>query len=409
MAREMKDSGIPWIGKIPADWQTVKFSQVASIKCNLVSPRDYSDYPQVSPENIEKGTGKLLPWKTVEESGIISGNHLFNEGQILYSKIRPKLNKVCIAPFSGLCSADMYPIESDQNIRFLMYCMLSDSFVSQVSMVTEDRVKMPKINQNELGNLILAFPAALSGQERIVRFLDSKCAEIDAVLEKIRISIEEYKKLKQAVITRTVTKGVRGNSGNWTPIKIKWLLNERKERSTGGTEEPLSMSQKYGIRPTKDMDIVPNMASSFVGAKLVYSGDLVFNKLKAHLGVFSVSQYYGLVSPDYAVYHTTKLAYAKYLEYLFKTPQYISEFKKKATGIAAGLTRLYTNDLYSIVCVLPPIEEQQEIVDFLTDKVGEIDVLIQKKERFLAELETCKKSLIYEYVTGKKEVPHGNN
>ena len=152
----MKDSGVAWIGEIPADWQIVKFSRIASVKCNLVAPDDYLELPQISPENIEKGSGKLLSYKTVEESGIISGNHLFHKGQLLYSKIRPKLNKVCIAPFPGLCSADMYPIESKQNIRFLMYCMLSDAFVGQVSMITEDRVKMPKINQDELSSLLLA-------------------------------------------------------------------------------------------------------------------------------------------------------------------------------------------------------------------------------------------------------------
>ena len=190
----------------------------------------------------------------------------------------------------------------------------------------------------------------------------------------------------------------------WNVIKIKWLLNERKERSETGTEEPLSMSQKYGLIPTREMDIVPNMASSFVGAKLTYSGDLVFNKLKAHLGVFSVSQFDGLVSPDYAVYYGNGRADLKYLEYLFKTPQYIAEFKKKSSGVGAGLTRLYTAGLYSIPCALPSIEEQTSIVSYLTEKQESIDSLIVKKESFITELESYKKSLIYECVTGKREV-----
>lgn len=191
---------------------------------------------------------------------------------------------------------------------------------------------------------------------------------------------------------------------DWTIIKIKWLLEEGKDRSIEGTEEPLSMSQKYGILPTREMDLVPNMASSFVGAKLVHKGDLVFNKLKAHLGVFAVSGYDGLVSPDYAVYRTTNLANAAFLEYLFKTPQYISEFKKESTGIAAGLTRLYTDELYSIFCALPPLAEQQEIIRYLQGRIATMDALIQKKEQLVTELETYKKSLIYEYVTGKREV-----
>ena len=278
-------------------------------------------------------------------------------------------------------------------------------------------VKLFSISQKVLKKVSLAVPPQ-EIQYRIADYLNCKCAEIDSVLDKTRTSIEEYKKLKQAIITQAVTKGIRGDRpmkesriewigscpANWTIIRIKWLLKEGKDRSTEGTEEPLSMSQKYGILPTKEMDIVPNMALSFVGAKLVHRGDLVFNKLKAHLGVFAVSGYDGLVSPDYAVYRTTSLANAKFLEYLFKTPQYISEFKKKSTGIAAGLTRLYTEGLYSIFCALPPIAEQQEVVSYLQGETVAMDALIQKKEQFLAELEAYKKSLIYEYVTGKKEV-----
>lgn len=255
-------------------------------------------------------------------------------------------------------------------------------------------------------------------QERIAAFLDAECAEIDAVLEKTRASIEEYKKLKQAVITQAVTKGIRGDrsmkdSGiewigeipaEWDVIRVKQLLKERNERSKEGKEEPLSMSQKVGLVPTKFLESIPNMASSFVGAKLAYVDDLVFNKLKAHLGVFSVSRYDGLVSPDYAVYCSTGKSNLKYLEYIFKTPQCIGEFRKKSTGIAAGLMRLYTEGLFSIYLPYPALSEQEEIAEYLNEKCAGIDALIVKKQQYLIEIENYKKSLIYEYVTGKKEV-----
>lgn len=255
-------------------------------------------------------------------------------------------------------------------------------------------------------------------QERIAAFLDAECAEIDAVLEKTRASIEEYKKLKQAVITQAVTKGIRGDrpmkdSGiewigdipaEWDVIRVKQLLKERNERSKEGKEEPLSMSQKVGLVPTKFLESIPNMASSFVGAKLAYVDDLVFNKLKAHLGVFSVSRYDGLVSPDYAVYCSTGKSNLKYLEYIFKTPQCIGEFRKKSTGIAAGLMRLYTEGLFSIYLPYPALNEQEEIAEYLNEKCAGIDALIVKKQQYLIEIENYKKSLIYEYVTGKKEV-----
>ena len=195
--RPMKESGIGGIDKIPADWSTYKFSHIASVKCNLVPPQEYLDYPQVSPENIEKGSGKLLACKTVRDSGVISGNHLFFEGQILYSKIRPKLNKVCIAPFSGLCSADMYPIETKSNTKFIVYYMRSDAFFNQVAMITEDRVKMPKINQNELGAILIAIPPDKSEQAEIAEYLDQSCSEIDELIskkEQLAFELESYKK-----------------------------------------------------------------------------------------------------------------------------------------------------------------------------------------------------------------------
>ena len=141
------------------------------------------------------------------------------------------------------------------------------------------------------------------------------------------------------------------------------------------------MSQKYGLIPTSQMDMIPNGATSYIGAKKTYVGDLVLNKLKAHLGVFALSAYNGLVSPDYAVYQGTKRTHLEYLLYLFKTPLYISEFIKKTTGVAIGFNRLYTDDLFSISAHYPPIEEQKVIVDYLKVKISKIDQYVAQRER----------------------------
>lgn len=201
---KMKDSGVEWIGEIPEGWKVVRFKHIASIKSNLVQPDKYMKYPQIAPDNIEKDTGRLLSHQTVEESGVISGNHLFYRGQILYSKIRPNLNKLTVAPFNGLCSADMYPIESKLPTLFMVYSMLSTYFVSQVSLIIQDRVKMPKINQEELGEIKVAVP---SQQEMltIADYLDSKCSEIDALLQNYEYQIATLEEYKKSLIYEYVT------------------------------------------------------------------------------------------------------------------------------------------------------------------------------------------------------------
>lgn len=201
---KMKDSGVEWIGEIPEGWKVVRFKHIASIKSNLVQPDKYMKYPQIAPDNIEKDTGRLLSHQTVEESGVISGNHLFYRGQILYSKIRPNLNKLTVAPFDGLCSADMYPIESKLPTLFMVYSMLSTYFVSQVSLIIQDRVKMPKINQEELGEIKVAVP---SQQEMltIADYLDSKCSEIDALLQNYKYQIATLEEYKKSLIYEYVT------------------------------------------------------------------------------------------------------------------------------------------------------------------------------------------------------------
>lgn len=182
----------------------VRFKYIATVKSNLVSPIFYSEYPQVSPDNIAKNTGKLISYSTVKESGIVSGNHLFYKGQIIYSKIRPNLNKAIIAPFDGLCSADMYPIEAKIDSKYLLYAMLSRHFVGQVKIIMQDRVKMPKINQEELGNMRV-YIAPDTEQKEIALYLDKKCAEIDSIIETKKEQLTVLDEYKKTIIFEYVT------------------------------------------------------------------------------------------------------------------------------------------------------------------------------------------------------------
>jgi len=425
MAREMKDSGIEWIGEIPESWECTRLKYLVSYNDDSLGETTDNDYEfdYIDIGSVQYGKGITQFQHMTFKDAPSRARRIVKPDDVILSTVRTYLKAVATVPESTnplIASTGFIVLRAKDNAiipRFLNYAVLSEAFISLVEAKSVG-ISYPAINASVVVDLVIPVPS-LSEQMIIARYLDAECNRIDAVIEQTRASIEEYKKLKQAVITQVVTKGIRDDCAwsecsyewigsypsDWSIIRIKWLLNERNERSENGEEEPLSMSQKYGLIPTKEMDIVPNMASSFIGAKLCYKDDLVFNKLKAHLGVFAVSQYEGLVSPDYAVYYASSNVNLKYLEYLFKTPQYIGEFKKKSTGVGAGLTRLYTAGLYSIYCALPPLNEQDAIVDYLNAKTKEIDTLIEKKERLLSELENYKKTIIYEYVTGKKEVP----
>ena len=411
--REMKDSGIEWIGTIPQDWQLSKIGRLYTQRNEKVSDKDYQ------PLSVTM-QGILPQLATAAKTDDGDNRKLVRVGDFAINSRSDRRGSCGISPLDGSVSliniiltprTAMHP----GYYNWLFHTTLfADEFYKWGHGIVAD---LWTTRWQEMKSITVPVPE-YAEQERIAAFLDAECAEIDTVLEKTRASIEEYKKLKQAVITQAVTKGIRGDrpmkdSGiewigdipaEWDVIRVKQLLKERNERSKEGKEEPLSMSQKVGLVPTKFLKSIPNMASSFVGAKLAYVDDLVFNKLKAHLGVFSVSRYDGLVSPDYAVYCSTGKSNLKYLEYIFKTPQCIGEFRKKSTGIAAGLMRLYTEGLFSIYLPYPALSEQEEIAEYLNEKCTGIDALIVKKQQYLTEIENYKKSLIYEYVTGKKEV-----
>lgn len=164
---------------LPVGWEWVRFGQIANVASNLVAPAQFAEKWQVAPDCIEKATGRLLHRRTVAQAEIISPNHLFKPGQILYSKIRPSLSKAVLVDFEGLCSADMYPIESPLDTEYLLMYILSQPFLDQVS-IAENRVKMPKLNQEALVAFSVALPP-LAEQSRIVTRvaqLRRLCAEL---------------------------------------------------------------------------------------------------------------------------------------------------------------------------------------------------------------------------------------
>lgn len=165
--------------EVPDGWTWSRFRDVAIIASNLVRPDDFLDFPHLAPDNIEKGNGILLPCRTVREDNVISSNHRFYPGQIVYSKIRPNLAKVVVVDFDGLCSADMYPIDALIDAFYLQLYMLSASFLVQ-AVKTDTRVAMPKINQTELNAIAVPVPP-LAEQRRIVAKVNELMALVDAL------------------------------------------------------------------------------------------------------------------------------------------------------------------------------------------------------------------------------------
>lgn len=187
-------------------WTKHVFSNIAKVKSNLVQPQDFLKYPHIAPDNIEKKTGKLLAYRTIEEDNVKSAKHRFYPGQIIYSKIRPYLSKVVIVDFEGLCSADMYPIETDLDTKYLYYYMLSDTFIDFASN-SGSRSVLPKINQKELGKINVPV-CSINEQKEIVRILD-KLLEEEAKIDELTALEEQIELIKKSILA----KAFRGQLG----------------------------------------------------------------------------------------------------------------------------------------------------------------------------------------------------
>lgn len=227
--------------------------------------------------------------------------------------------------------------------------------------------------------------------------------------------MEDYKK---SVITEAVTKGLNPDaemkdSGiewigwipkHWKAIKNLYLFREFVVPANKN-DKSLSLSQKDGLVFTDEMKESSLKTSSYENWKHVEIGNLVLNRFKAHLGVLFSSKYVGMVSFHYGVYKEITTLISKYYEYLFHTDNFMTIFAGLSNGVTIGLQNLSNQNFYSVKSIYPPVDEQKIIVQYLDTKCSEIDTLIADKKRQLDILADYKKSLIYEYVTGKKEVP----
>ena len=415
--RKMKDSGIEWIGEIPEGWELIKakylFSQ-RNEKGNstlvLLSPtQKYGVIPQSQLEGVVqvKETTDLRAFKTIHIGDFVISLRSF-QGGFEFSN------------YEGVCSPayQVFHATKDLSNDFFRYLFKSDGFISKINSLTVGIREGKNIQYWDFSNMLLAVPPK-EIQIRSAQYLNAKCTEIDTMLSKTRSSIEEYKKLKQAVITQAVTKGVRGeremkDSGvewiseipaNWTVKRGKQLFSETNERSETGSEELLTVSHITGVTPRSQKTVNMFMSESLVGYKICHNGDLAANTMWMWQGAIGVSKFHGVISPSYNTYRQkANDYYFEYLDYLLRIRPLIDAYTIHSTGITLSRLRLYPDSFLSLYFIVPPIAEQKEIADYLDAKCAEIDKLIAKKEQLVKELESYKKSLIYEVVTGKREV-----
>ncbi|MGI8473041.1 restriction endonuclease subunit S [Pectobacterium brasiliense] len=305
------------------------------------------------------------------------------------------------------------------NERYLAYVLDSDSFRLQVRRTVKG-VKVFSITQSILKSTKLWF-ASEEEQPLIANFLDKKIAQIDEAISIKEQEINLLKERKQIIIQKAIMQGLDPNipmkdSGvdwigeipeHWEVKRLKYVLDERNERSKTGKEPLFMVSQIHGLVVRADYHDKAEVAASNIDNKVVYENDLVFNKLKAHLGVFfkSCIEFKGLVSPDYAVYKCkAHIVDAKYLELLFRHPSYIEQFIIRATGIVEGLIRLYTGDLFDIHVPVAPAEEQLAILAYAGELSASYDLAIELQRIQIENLKEYKTTLINNVVTGKIKI-----
>lgn len=421
MAREIKDSGIEWIGEIPTDWSIgfafqiftpVKNRNIGLLETNLLS----LSYGKIKHKSINTTEG-LLP-ESFDSYNIIECDDIVLRLTDLQND--HKSLRVGRSIERGIITSAYLTLRpSNNSFSQYMYFFLY-SFDICKGLYGMGSGGRQGLNWDDIKHLQILLPT-LAEQQRIAAFLDRKCAEIDSVIADTQKTIEEYKALKQSIITEAVTKGVRGerkmkDSGvewigdvpeEWEVTRIKNLFAYRNERNSLPLEDVnlISLYTDKGVVQHSDLEeTTGNKASNADGYKLVYENDIVVNIILCWMGAIGRSAYNGVTSPAYDVYAPKAGTFSHFYHYYFRTQGFSGDCYKVGRGIMAMRWRTYSDQFRALSVIYPSIQEQIEIVTYLDRKCAEIDRLIAAKQQLLTELGSYKKSVIYEYVTGKKEV-----
>lgn len=428
MVRKMKDSGIEWIGEIPEGWEITKIKHIVS---------SVTDIDHFMPDSAEFGIPYLMIGDLKDLSSSIdwdsSKKISIEDYKKLSIKSRPQIGDIIFARYASIGTTCYIDTDRDFLVsyacltihpsdliigKFLSYYLKSSSFAEDVLRRTNSNTQ-GNVGKDSLVNATIVLPSIIE-QTQIVNFLDAKCSDINAMLSKTRASIEEYKKLKQAVITQAVTKGVRGeremkDSGvEWIgEIPKEWdILNlvahtsmltpmrDRPENLDGPIpwiriedfDGKYISSSKASLGVSKETVRSMNLKIYPVGTILCTSSCIMGKCAIVSRELVSNQRFIGII-PD-------QNTCENFLYYLMLSNS--ERMNYLATGaLQANLSR---SSFEHLKVQFPSYQEQKEISDYLDTKCAEIDKLIAKKEQLVKELESYKKSLIYEVVTGKREV-----
>lgn len=413
-----KPSGIPWVGDIPSHW-CVKKNKFLLSERKAVVGKDAPNFKLLSLtlqgvilRDMENPKGKFPAefdtYKQVSPDDLIFC--LFD--------VEETPRTVGLAKHHGMITGAYTVTRCNEQVSsaFLYYYYLSLDEGKQLrSLYTGLR---NVITRDTFFSLATPFPPR-EEQDRIVAFLDQKTADIDAAIAKKERLIELLQEQKNIRIHQAVLRGLNPEvplcdngvswigeiPAHWKAIPNRYIFREQNARSLRGEETHLSMSQRYGLVPAKELDVQTLQSESYDGAKLCQKGDLVQNRLKAHLAVFAVAPCDGLVSPDYSVFRLQNSENQPvYFERLFKTPNYLGEFNRRVRGIVVGFLRLYSEDFNAIPALVPPCNEQAEIVKFIEATNTDFENIRAKIDAEIVMLRELKAITVASAVTGKIKV-----
>ena len=417
-----KESGVEWLGKVPEHWEMARLKGVVTNVMDLTKELQCDDI-YLALEHVESWTGRF----SVARDGVDFDSQVkkFGAGDVLFGKLRPYLAKVVCPENDGVCSGEflvLRPRHTGLLPKYLEQLLRSKPVILAIDASTFG-AKMPRADWQFIGNMRIPLPP-LPEQHAIAHFLDHATQRIQHHIHAKQKLIKLLEEQKQVIIHQEAVTGqinvqtgqpypVYKDSGiewlgevpeHWEMRRARYIFREVDRRSRDGVGQHLSMSQRLGLVPSHLVENRTLVSESYAGGKLCDVGDLVLNRLKAHLGVFACAHHEGIVSPDYTVLRLKKTGIMEYFEQTLRSSGYRTELRIRAKGIVEGFWRLYTDDFNEIRIPVPPDLEQARIAAWIRSVADYTHRLAASYNRHIDLLHEYRTRLISDVVTGKLDV-----